>query len=55
MISRLYTTAEVAKILQVTQRTIYEYIYSGKLKAVKIGQYWRITEENLNAFINGDK
>ena len=37
----LYTLTEVAEILRVTRRTLYTYIKEGKLKAVKIGKYWR--------------
>lgn len=49
---RVYTTEEVAEILQVTKRTIYNYIKAGALKAVKIGKYWRISAENLEEFIS---
>ena len=47
---KLYTTQEVAAILKVHQRTVFRYIKSGKLKAVKIGT-WRIKEEDLNRLI----
>ncbi|HRR98121.1 MAG TPA: helix-turn-helix domain-containing protein [Candidatus Syntrophosphaera sp.] len=50
-IIRLYTLTEVADILRVTRRTLYNYIKSGKLKAVKMGREWRITYENLKDFI----
>ena len=49
---RVYTTEEVAEILQVTKRTVYNYIKTGALKAVKIGKYWRISAENLEEFIS---
>jgi excisionase family DNA binding protein len=41
---------EVAKRLDVDERTIYRYIESGELKAVKIGG-WRIAEDDLEKFI----
>ena len=50
-IIRLYTLTEVADILRVTRRTLYNYIKSGQLKAVKMGREWRITHENLKGFI----
>ena len=28
------------------------YIKNGRLKAVKIGRAWRVTEENLQKFLN---
>ena len=46
-----YTPEEVAEILKVTRRTIYNYIKSGDLKAVKMGKYWRVSEANLQDFI----
>ncbi len=48
---RLYTIDEVAKTLKVTQRTIYNYIKSGTLKAIKIGKHWRIRHEDLELFL----
>ena len=49
---KLYSINEVCEILQLTRRTIYTYIKEGRLKAVKIGKYWRVTKENLQEFIN---
>lgn len=50
---KVYTLDEIAEILQTTKRTLYNYIKDGKLKAVKIGKYWRVTNENLNNFLEG--
>ena len=50
----VYTLDEVADILKVTKRTLYTYVKEGKLPAVKMGKYWRITHENLQAFISKD-
>ena len=50
---KVYTLAEVQEILKVTQRTVYNYINSGKLKAVKMGKYWRVRHEDLDAFLTG--
>ena len=46
-----YTTSEIASILSLTQRSIYKFIDSGELKAIKLGS-WRIAEEDLQAFLN---
>ena len=48
----VYSIDEVVKILQVTNRSVYSYIKDGKLKAVKVGKYWRVTRENLEAFLS---
>jgi excisionase family DNA binding protein len=49
---KLYSVEEIAGILKVTERTLYNYIKSGVLKAVKIGKYWRIKHTDLENFIN---
>jgi excisionase family DNA binding protein len=49
---KLYTIEEISGILKVTQRTIYNFISTNNLKAVKIGKYWRVTETALQEFIN---
>lgn len=47
----LLTIAEVASILKVTERTIYNYVKGGSLKAAKIGKHWRIKALDLKDFI----
>lgn len=48
---KLYTIDEIAEILKVTQRTVYNYIKSESLKAIKIGKYWRVRHEDLALFL----
>ena len=48
---KVYTLKEVEDILKVTQRTLYNYIKSGQLKAVKLGREWRVTDEELKNFL----
>lgn len=48
---RVYTLDEVAEVLKITRRTLYTYVKEGKLKAVKIGREWRVSENALQAFI----
>lgn len=48
---KVYTLDEVADILKLTRRTMYSYVKEGKLKASKIGKYWRVSEKALNEFI----
>lgn len=52
---KVYSVEELTELLQVTQRTIYNYIKGGNLKAVKIGKYWRVTEEALKEFLSTDQ
>ena len=49
---KVYTIEEVAELLHTTRRTLYTYLKAGKLKAVKMGRKWIITEENLKEFIS---
>lgn len=48
---KVYTIDELVQMLQVTRRTIYNYIKEGKIKAVKIGKYWRVTDKALEEFL----
>lgn len=43
----LYTAPEVADILRVDLRTVYRWIKSDKLRAVKVGRTWRISSETV--------
>ena len=44
----------VEPILGVSHRTLLDYVKKGKIKAVKIGGKWKVSEQNLKAFINGE-
>lgn len=47
----LLTAKEVANVLKLNILTIYEYIRTGKLKAIKFGRTYRIEERYLDNFI----
>ena len=51
---KVYTLDEVADMLHVTKRTMYNYIKAGSLRAVKMGKFWRVSEDNLRAFLSRD-
>ena len=51
---KLYTLQEAAAILKVNIRSIHRYKKDGRLEARKIGGQWRITQEAIERFINGD-
>lgn len=50
-----YTIQEVADKLKVAYLTVYRWVQSGKLKAVKAGKQHRITKNELSSFINNQK
>lgn len=47
---KLWSLEEVARYLQVSERTLFRYIKSKKLRAYRIGQ-WRISEDDLKKFL----
>ena len=51
MVAELYTPQEVAKILRVTRTTIYQHIKKGQLKAIRIGNQYRITKAQLEEYL----
>lgn len=51
---RLYTLTEIEPILGVTHRTLLTYIKDGRLKGIKVGGKWKVSEDNLKKFINGE-
>lgn len=46
----LLTTAQVAKIFQVSSETIRDWINAGKLPGVKVGGTWRVRRSDLVEF-----
>jgi putative molybdopterin biosynthesis protein len=49
------TPSEVAKELQLNLLTIYKYIRSKKLLAIRFGRNYRIEKEDLDKFIRSNK
>ncbi len=49
-LGRTYTLAEIAEYLMISNRTVWNYIASGKLKAFKLGNSYRVTKESLEEF-----
>ena len=48
----IYTVPEVAKRLQVTDKTVRAWIRDRQLTAIRIGREWRIREEDIQHFID---
>ncbi len=48
---KLYDIKEVAKILDISTRTVSSYIKDGKIKALKIGGKWKIKEDDLKEYL----
>jgi len=52
---KLYSVKDLCKSLGVNARTVREWFKSGKIKGVKIGTEWHITEENLGKYLNAEE
>ena len=47
----LLTIEEVAEYLRVKKRTIYEWVKSGKIPAIKAVGQWRFKKEKIDAWL----
>ncbi len=47
----LLTPSDVAKRLQMNERTVTQWLRNGHLRGFKIGKEWRVSEEDLETFI----
>jgi excisionase family DNA binding protein len=48
---KYYTPKEVAEELRVSERSVYDWLTTGRLGAVRAGKYWRIRREDIEAFM----
>ncbi len=49
------TPDDVARRLKVTRLTVYRLLKRGEITAFKVGDQWRIDEEDLKAYIKKKK
>ena len=47
----LLTPLDVAKRLQMNERTVTQWLRNGHLRGFKIGKEWRVSELDLDAFL----
>lgn len=51
-LGRLYSTEEVATLLNIEIQTCYKWLREGRINAMKLaGSLWRIREADLRAFV----
>ena len=48
---QLLTVAEVADLFRVSSMTVYRLIRNGELPAVRVGRSYRVTESDLQAYL----
>lgn len=46
------TTKEATEYLKISRPTLLKYIHLGKIKAVKVGNGWRLHKSELFRFLN---
>lgn len=51
----IYSVNDLIEMFSLTRRTILKYISSGELRAVLIGNQYRIRKEDLDAFLESKK
>ncbi|AKL95149.1 DNA binding protein, excisionase family [Clostridium aceticum] len=51
MENKFYTIDQIAKLLGMHHKTIRKFIAEGSLGASKVGKQWRISEHDLNVFM----
>ncbi len=55
MLERLMTPEEVAEALQLHHLTVLKFIKSKALKSIKLGRIYRVTESDLQSFLENNR
>jgi len=48
---KFLTIAEVAAMMRVSKMTVYRIVHSGELPAVRVGRSFRVTEKDVDEYI----
>ena len=51
----VYTTKEVIKYLKISKPTFLKFVHSGKIRAVKVGNGWRVSQPELSRLVNPEE
>ncbi|MBA7587128.1 hypothetical protein ES708_29145 [subsurface metagenome] len=51
---QFYNVEALSEMLFIPVDTVRKYIREGKIKAIKIGRYYLVSEENLQKFLDGE-
>lgn len=51
-VKEIYTVEEIAKLLQLHRNSVVKLINNKKLESIKIGKLYRITDKQLERFLN---
>ena len=53
--SRLWTVAEVAEHMRVSNMTVYRLIKAGQLPAIRVGKNYRIRDADLAEYLDASR
>jgi len=51
---KLYEVEDLVKMLKVSRVTVQAYLRAGRIRGVKIGKRWHVTDSNLRDFLTGN-
>lgn len=51
---KIYTVPELCELLQMTPQSVRKYLNEGKIKGIKAGGKWVVSEEALREFLKGE-
>ena len=51
--NELLTLEEAAARLKIAPKTMRDWLRTGKMRGVKTGKYWRVREQDVDAFVQG--
>ncbi len=54
-IAVIYKPAELMRVLGLGRNTVYALLRSGRLRSIKIGSRYLVTQEALHEFLNENK
>lgn len=53
--TNMLTIKQAAEQLNVHWKTVYSHVVSGKLTAYRVGRQWRIKQEDIVRYLEGNK
>ena len=51
----IYTTNEAIKYLKISKPTFLKFVHSGQIRAVKVGNGWRVPQSELFRLLNPEE
>jgi len=51
---KVYEIEDLVELLGMSRVSIQRYLREGRIKGIKFGRKWHVTENNLKAFFSGE-